>query len=71
MKAIDQIGRARKLLDEYDKCKLCNTKRNLAVLGYAGLYCKCEADRLCETDLVKEQHKLIKQILEGSNERAK
>lgn len=53
------------------KCPDCKTGTEIMVLGCyngmlgsRGLYCKCEAERLCKTPYVKQQQAFIKKIVD-------
>lgn len=67
---MQDIEQAMKLVKEENTCDKCGTERNLMVLGiceldHIPLFCKCQADKLCDTPYVKNQAKLIKEFASG------
>lgn len=70
---MEDIKQAMELVKEENTCDKCGTERNLMVLGiceesHIPLFCKCQADKLCDTSYVKNQAKLIKEFVSERKE---
>lgn len=64
---LKDIEDAINLIHQHDICKYCKTLPNYMVLGYPGLYCKCNADKLCETQKTKQLSKIIRRLVYYEN----
>jgi len=61
---LKDIIEAMDIVKEANTCKKCNTERCLLVLGYEGLYCKCEADKLCKTNICKRLQAFVNGLVQ-------
>jgi len=71
---MEELEQAMKLVKQENTCEKCKTERNIVVLGFGNeygplLFCKCEAEELCETPYVKSLAKQIKYFTKNGQSR--
>ena len=59
---LKDIDDAIKIIKRNTECNKCKTNKNYVVLGYYGIYCKCEADRLSKTQYAKVCQEQIRRL---------
>ena len=67
MLMLKDIEDAINLIHHNDMCKYCKTLPAYIVLGHAGLHCKCNAEKLCDTKITKQLSKIIRRLVYYEN----
>lgn len=50
-------------LEDHDRCRECRSTKSFAVMGYVGLFCKCEAEKRAKTPQAKEIQMAVKSLM--------